>query len=55
MIEEDRLMKKSRYTAEQIAFALSLPEDGHQRADVLQVEEEVRGHGRGGGEEAEGS
>ena len=52
-------MKKSRFTEEQIlAFALrqaedgyagtrSVPEDGDQRADVLSLEAEVCGDGRG--------
>ena len=53
-------MKKSRYTAEQIAFALRQAESGtpvpevcrkmgDRRADLLPLEEEVHRYGRGGG------
>jgi len=51
-------MKRNRYTAEQVAFALrqaegrdtgtgGLSQDGDSRADVLPVEEEVCGDGSG--------
>ena len=49
-------MRKSKFTDEQIAFALEasraghqrrggVPQDGHQRRDVLRLEEEVRRYG----------
>jgi hypothetical protein len=48
-------MKRSRFSEEQIIAVLrsgewntgerSVPTSGHQRSDVLQVEDEIRGHG----------